>query len=357
MRTPARLPALDGIRALSLAMVIVAHLLNTRGLEVAPEVYFHANLGRLGVQVFMVLSGFLITTMLLQAYDRHGAIDLKRFYLRRAFRIFPAYYTFVALMAVGASLGWVQVNDSDLLSASLFMSGYDVERAWSTGHLWSITVEEQFYLLWPWVLARWGVAGSTRVLVAVLVLAPVLRVSLWLLTPIDQRLIQEGFPTVMDALALGCLLAMYRQHIPRLRLFGRLQRWSWMPVVWLLLAVWTSYTWYMHTHFYAVGNTLLNVFIALFIDGAMRHRGGLGPLLNARPVMWVGALSYSIYLWQQPFIDRTASGTLNMFPWSVLLTLICGWLSYRLVEAPALRLRDRVVARLGKGGDEAVSAR
>lgn len=349
MRTPHRLPSLDGIRALSIALVIVAHSLNTPGLEVPHAVYFRLNLGRLGVQIFMALSGFLITTLLLSE-RRRGPISLRRFYLRRAFRIFPAYYSFVLALAVGRWAGVVAVDDSDLLSASLFLSGYDMDRAWAVGHLWSITVEEQFYLLWPPILAWWGVAGARRALIGCVILAPALRVGLWWLRPEWQPLVHEGFPWVMDTLATGCALALYRDQIHRWPALERLQRHPWTPLGWLTLAVVITYQWYQHTAFYAVGLTALNVCVVLFIDGALRSpTRGLGPLLNARPMAAVGVMSYSLYLWQQVFIDRHSAGAIHAFPWSLLATVACAWISYRLIEAPALGLRRRLMDRSPRG--------
>lgn len=343
MRQPTRLPSLDGIRALSIALVIVAHLMNTPGLEVSPELYFRLNLGRVGVRIFMVLSGFLITTLLVRELDRSGRIDLRRFYGRRAFRIFPAYYTFVIFLLVADTQGWLRFNDNDLWGAATFVSGYDINRTWVTGHLWSITVEEQFYLLWPPVLLWGGLRGGTRVLVGCLVVPPILRVALWWSHPEWQMFIHEGFPVVVDCLATGCLLAMYRHKLADVPVIRTLRRWPWMPVVWGLLGLWVFYQWYAHTAFYLVGWPALNLLVALFIDGCIEHpRRGLGPLLNAAPVAYVGTLSYSLYLWQQPFIDRTADGIIHRSPLNLVIPVAAAWLSYKLIEQPALRWRARV---------------
>ena len=154
------IPALDGIRCVAISLVVLAHAAGTRnftGLEVALE-----PLGNLGVRIFFVLSGFLISTLLFSELDARGSISLKGFYTRRFFRIFPAYYSFLFVIALLSAGGFVALHDNDLLHAFSYTSDYYRERSWLVGHTWSLSVEEQFYLLWPLVIVLAGREGALR---------------------------------------------------------------------------------------------------------------------------------------------------------------------------------------------------
>ena len=143
-----RIPSLDGLRAISILLVVLAHLSKTGH---APHVFksYYANLG---VDCFFVISGYLITTILLKEHRLTSTISLREFYVRRAYRIFPAAFVFMSLALVAY---WPQFRWYNITAAFLYLANFDLTRPWIFGHLWSLGVEEQFYLLWPSVLKRW----------------------------------------------------------------------------------------------------------------------------------------------------------------------------------------------------------
>src|SRR5437764_10948892 len=118
MRSPGglRIPSLDGLRAVSILFVLAGHLSGTQGFPTLPHA-LSGNLAVFGVRVFFVISGFLITSLLLDEESRTGTVSLRRFYFRRTMRIFPPFYTYVACIALASALGWVELRDYDLLSA------------------------------------------------------------------------------------------------------------------------------------------------------------------------------------------------------------------------------------------------
>lgn len=190
-----RYPSLDGLRAVSISLVIAHHL----GVSSLPVIW-RLDIGNLGVRTFFVISGFLITSLLLAEREKVGRIDIKAFYLRRLFRIVPAYWVFLSAMAVSVPV-------AALLPSLLYYANYS-HPALLVGHTWSLSVEEQFYLIWPLALLwrpLWAVG-------AMLILAPIMRhladQGLW---PVESRYAWE---CVCDALAAGCLLALVRDKLP-----------------------------------------------------------------------------------------------------------------------------------------------
>lgn len=159
--TGARIPSLDGIRAISILMVCYGHLSGTRNFPVSITAYgrWCGDVAHLGVLVFFVISGFLITTLLMSERETTGAISLKRFYLRRIVRIFPAFYAFILVMAIATLSGAVHLTGRDFAYVLTYTVNVEPNRALQIGHLWSLSIEEQFYLLWPLTLLALRIFG------------------------------------------------------------------------------------------------------------------------------------------------------------------------------------------------------
>jgi peptidoglycan/LPS O-acetylase OafA/YrhL len=301
-------------------------------------------LGEFGVVVFFVISGFLITGLLLDEIERAGRVDLGRFYLRRTVRIFPPYYAFLICLAIAAATGAVALVSGDVFSAMTYTANYKLDRSWFVGHTWSLSVEEQFYLLWPALLLVTGVRRGLWVAAAVVVVAPVLRLVLgfW---PALRPGIGETFPSVADALATGCVLAGLHPGLARSaqwRTFLDGRRFWLAPLAVVICArnPWTKLDWLL-------GQTVMNLGIAVVIERALHAPGDrLGRMLNARPLIFVGVLSYSLYLWQQLFLNRRGSSIVQSFPLNLLLVALAALASYHAIEQPFLRLRLRVERRL-----------
>ncbi|MDO8941596.1 MAG: acyltransferase, partial [Desulfobacterales bacterium] len=193
------IPSLDGLRAISITLVLLGHLSGTQG-------FVRLNLGvgdyaHLGVVVFFVISGFLITRLLLSEHAKRGSISLKLFYARRTLRLFPASYAFVGCVWLLWLAGIVPLQSRDLWHAVTYTVNYAPDIAWSVGHLWSLSVEEQFYLLWPFAFVTMGPRRASWVAGGVILLGPVARVVALLFlrgTPYQDL---NMFPMVADSLA------------------------------------------------------------------------------------------------------------------------------------------------------------
>jgi peptidoglycan/LPS O-acetylase OafA/YrhL len=339
-----RIFSLDGLRALSIGAVVIGHTadtnkfpVNVRGLE---------HFGNLGVKVFFVISGYLITTLLLKEQASHGQISLTKFYLRRTIRIFPAFYAYVALMLVAESAHLIVLPRGDVLHAITYTMNFHHERGWYLNHLWSLSVEEQFYLLWPATLVLSGRRRGLQLAGATMVLAPAIRLFMWFGGATPSAFTRE-FQAVADVLATGCVLAGAHQWLGRQRMYMTLlsSRLFFLVPGALLGVSFVSY-FFRPSFFYVIGQSVSNVAIAVAVDRCVRMSaaGIVGRILNWRPVVYVGVLSYSIYLWQEPFLNPMADGWPSTFPQNVLLVVVASLASYYLIEVQALKLRKRFEA-------------
>jgi peptidoglycan/LPS O-acetylase OafA/YrhL len=337
-RAGARIPSLDGMRAVAICLVIIAHLADSGTLPIATHLE-RLQPGNLGVRVFFVISGFLITSLLLNESRNTGRIDLRAFYVRRFFRIMPAFWVFLATVALLIPLGVVTARYSDLVTSFFYLSNY-LRTTGAVGHTWSLAVEEQFYLLWPALVFFAPRRVAFLAAAAMLVIAPLLRVAAdhfgaWTFEP------AFAFETVCDALAVGCLLAGWRE---KLWSFSAYRWWVGSKRVYLLLLAVLAFrvTPPLAIVWDAFGVTMLNLSIALILDHVMREpRTLVGRVLNSRPFVTVGVLSYSIYLWQQIFLYWSHP---VRFPLNVALIGVVAAASYYLVERPCLELKKRFVS-------------
>ena len=335
-----RIPSLDGLRAVSISFVLLAHLSGTAGFVRLPGAVLEG-MSLFGVRVFFVISAFLITSLLLQEESRTGTVSLGHFYLRRTLRIFPPFYAYVAAVALVAALGWIELHEFDLLSAVTYTTNYHPDRSWYLGHAWSLSVEEQFYLLWPFLLKYLGRRRAPHAALAAVLVAPVLRIALLMFAPSFREGIGETFPTVADSIAAGCLLACYRD---RLAASARWLAFLQGKYFWIVpgLALAAAFVPSVKVDF-VFGQTFTNLGIALAIERVVRFPQDLaGRFLNARPVAYIGVLSYSLYLWQQPFLNRHSSHPMAAFPLNVVFVFGAAVASHYLIERPALRLRARI---------------
>jgi peptidoglycan/LPS O-acetylase OafA/YrhL len=344
------LPGLDGLRALAVGAVVAYHV----GLGWAQG-------GLLGVGVFFTLSGYLITDLLLGQHEATGGLQLADFWLRRARRLLPALFVMLAVV-----VAWVTLLDRSLLpttrGAVVASAGY-VSNWWliaqhssyfaqfgppsPLGHLWSLAVEEQFYLIWPWLLwiaLRLGrPRTSTRLAAASLLLAAASAVMMALLyrPGYDPTRVYEGTDTRAFALLIGAALAFVwpsrhlRSEVPE-------------GARWLLdgagtagLVVFAVLVWRTNEYspfLYRGGMVLLSLGTALMVAAAASPASRFGRVLGWQPLRWLGVRSYGIYLWHFPIIVLTtpADGreTLTRSALQVAATIGCAELSWRYLEEP-----------------------
>lgn len=349
LRASRRLPSLDGLRAVSILMVLAAHSVRTAGFPDWLKPYSgYLWSGGLGVRTFFVISGFLITWLLLREQAQTGRIDLVAFYKRRMLTIFPVFYAFLGTVLLLSLWVYRDFSLSEWLSAATFTLNY-YPGHWTLGHLWSISVEEQFYLLWPFTLTLLETPRRLLIAAAVVILAaPVLRV-LFYLSP-WRWLGDYAFFTHADSLMFGCLLAILGSTDLGARLRQPLllyRRWVQLVVVAAIYGIWMLSLhgrWGLFT--VPFGATVQGMAIAALIASVVWCQAGtLYRWLNLRPMAAIGVISYGLYLWQQLILYPAAypDGDLwwRAFPQNLVIVFMVAWLSYRWIERPFLRLKRK----------------
>jgi peptidoglycan/LPS O-acetylase OafA/YrhL len=348
-----RFPYLPGIDAL-------------RALAVLAVFFYHAHVGWmpggfLGVDVFFVISGYLITSLLLREFRSEGGVRLGRFWLRRAQRLLPAVGVLIAVTMVAAAIlepDRIDAMRGDAI-ASLFyfanwhfiygnVSYFEQFQAPSLfTHLWSLSVEEQFYLFWPLVFAAgMKLFGRGRLLLGVLAGALASVVLAWILFDpgTDASRVYYGTDTHAVGLLLGVALALVWSPIElRRRRTGPMVG-PILDVVGVLALAYLVLS-FVHVHDYDLalwhgGYLWLALITALLIAVLAHPAARLGGLLGQAPVLWLGLRSYSFYLWHWPVLALTRPGVDVDLPKGILIplqlafVLLLADLSYRYVELP-----------------------
>ncbi|MBX7056080.1 MAG: acyltransferase [Pyrinomonadaceae bacterium] len=334
-----RIPSLDGLRTVSIALVLIGHAFHVYGLGTT------GNFGNLGVRVFFVISGFLITGLLVREIERTSTVNLLKFYFRRTLRIFPPYYFYLGVIGIAAALGLAAVPLASLVYSSAYLTDYVAPTGWLLGHTWSLAVEEQFYLILPGFLMLLGIRRAKALLIAIVMLAPIVRVlDFWMSGP-DQIWVLKGFHANADALAIGCLLSLFRDRLHRLPAY---RRFLGSRIVFLLLPVILLAN-LQGDHplvFLGASLTLMNIAVALCIDWSVtNHSTVTGRFLNSPVMVRLGVMSYSIYLWQQPFLNPHDPGLLTSFPLNLIGIAVMSSVSYYFVEKYSLAWRQKLEAR------------
>ena len=296
-----RIASLDGWRGIAILLVLIDHVQDSILRRYAQP---WTQTGQHGVTIFFVLSGFLITTKLIER-----PIDLKRFYLRRFFRLMPAAWLYLSVLLLFDRLSQLHfVARAELWSCLLFYRNFYVHpAAGPAGHFWSLSLEEQFYLVWPCLLL---LAGSRRcgwIAAGGAIACAAYRWLFW--SHYDHNILDWQTQVRADALLVGCVLALILA-VPRCRE----QLWRWVPV-YVPVAFITLLYCVAKFHWLPPLVEVLAI-AALIAATTLRNLSFASRCLGFAPIAWLGVVSYSIYIWQELFMPfRSAKLLVIGLPW------------------------------------------
>ena len=348
-------PALDGLRAVAVVAVVSSHSGHVPGFGG----------GFMGVDMFFVLSGYLITTILTGENDKHGRVDVVGFYLRRFFRLVPALLFMLAAYLAVAGYVWPRYSAAehyrDAAVTLAFLSDYFAAFTLRPAYLlqtWSLAVEEHFYLLWPWLLL-WALprGHALKFMAAACLVAMEWRALNFWYFPWDFAYFR--FDSRLDGLLLGSVLSLAIRDYPKL-LQVRLS-----PIVphlalGLILLQFAAGAWYGRvtgTVGITVTELLTAVLIYYFVARAAQGEAS-SSVLEWRPVRWLGVMSYGIYLWHYPISKVTREALPVGWSFAVCLGLatLMAWISWHSVERLGRLGRDRVASlRAPRAGDSSAA--
>jgi len=354
-----RIASLDGLRAVSIALVVGYHAVNA-----ATQIRVHRDYegpwqhllnGGLGVSIFFVISGFLITHLLLREMRKSGTISLKDFYIRRTFRIWPAFFFYLGIVVLLYWFHVIGIARRDVVAAGTFVFNY-VPHVGNplVAHSWSLAVEEQFYLFWPIVLLLLGSRRATWIALAFVLICPVLRLMEVLLLPASNMFIVrmwEMTHTRIDTLMFGCLVALTAEQTKVQRIIDRCLalRLHWVGLVYLFYGRSFLSLFLPSSVRLAIDDSLLGLSITLLIVWLVRYATSpVGRVFNSRVLVHLGAISYSLYLWNPIFCVPQNKGWTGMFPANVLCSIAMAEVSYFAIEQPFLRARSRFFSKRKK---------
>lgn len=321
-------PALDGLRGIAIGLVLLAHTF--------PGEF--VNGGSVGVTVFFALSGFLITSLLIEERASTGRLSLRRFYIRRGRRLLPALIAYLTFWTVLAVAGWsaYQVKPGEVIAALFYFSNWVMAVGgglWQPyGITWSLAIEEQFYLLWPltFLLARRWPRLPLVTAAAGVVVAVVLRLVLW-----DNGKgaweVYYRSDTRMDSLLIGCLVALV---VHRTGARGVDPRVGWIGVGGLgVLLAWQSDAVKYLAEPFAASVAACTIIMSVLVGGS--H------WLEWSPLRWLGQRSYALYLWHYPILAMVWADMLPLWA-GLVLSFVAAELSWWLIERPFRRTRQPV---------------
>jgi peptidoglycan/LPS O-acetylase OafA/YrhL len=336
-------PSLDGIRGVAIIMVVFSHLNNTSR-------FFYNTIfnGHLGVLIFFVLSGFLITTLCIKEKVINGDISLKNFYIRRALRIIPVAYLFILVIIVLNYFYNLQISYINIMGAVLYLLNFTFYfrryyYTWYTGHFWSLAVEEQFYLITPFILKK-NFKVFLAVILSIVFVFP-LFVCLQNFVPAVNNGILYGLTHYLikfHAIAVGCLFSVLMFKYPFYKSISATTKLI-TNIIAIALLPYIHYNDYFNLSNFLAGVVSAFLIGYIIVTNITPAHDLIFKLLNTRLLKIAGTLSYSIYVWQQIFTanDKRLPAFMVTYPYNIVCIIVVSCLSYYFYESFFLRLKSK----------------
>jgi peptidoglycan/LPS O-acetylase OafA/YrhL len=339
-----RVLELDGLRAFAVFGVILFHMNGWSGAIPHTNKVVNAIIecfGPSGVLIFFVISGFIITTLLLREQEKTGEVSLKAFYVRRFLRIVPPLAFYLLGLSALSALGYISVNPVNYVYSLLFVTNW----GFLTGpgisfldHTWTLSIEEQYYIFLPPILVLGLTFRKKPITLLLVILFCFCLTSLTLatrLSKINHSLLRLATFYKFRFIIVGVLLALYRNLVTSLLAARSIL----FPIL-ALVFIFCNYYFKLPSPFNLVMSGIEAVVWGLFVMWFVENPEKCG-MLRWSVIQWLGTISYSLYLWQQLFTcspDQYPAWTFTRSPLAFIPILVCATASYYLIEKPTIRM-------------------
>jgi peptidoglycan/LPS O-acetylase OafA/YrhL len=358
-----RIKSLDGMRAISIIMVLLDHAEGTFPAAIRHSRLFHFFYsffadGKLGVSIFFVISGYLITKLLIIERKKTGHVSIKDFYIRRILRIFPVFYLYIIVLIVLKTFFIPTLFENYTLVgfAALYLWNYQhlfpIHRlksdnaTWFFGHFWTLSMEEQFYLLWPITFTKISTGTLKKVIIVIILSMPFVRLASYFFMPGSRGQISMMLHTSGFIILVGCLGALIENtSFFKERITPIINNNYLIGVIAVFLFIVSPLLNIRFGGIYDVpiGSTLNSLGIIIILFWSMYVPSKVSDFLNNKIVIQIGILSYSLYIWQQLFLNNKIHFWFNQFPQNIFLVFAVGFISYYGIEKPILQLKKRFI--------------
>lgn len=335
----------DALRAISITLVLTSHL----GLFlILPEnTFIRERLwllisGTTGVQIFFTISGFLITSILLKEKERNGTIHFRNFYIRRFLRLMPPLLVFYPIIAILMQSGQITATSEGLLLSIFYLYNFVPRECYTTelGHTWSLALEEQYYLIWPFFVRYFQRINTYSIVIFTILIACIACFFILPRTSFQHTYyVSRWFIPAVAPILVGSYAAFINQKRPnlstRFRSNKRVLIYSFILFVFPLYAVGDMRACYTIVQAAGISLWLLWIF--------HNQESRLTQLLDNRFVNYIGKISYGLYVYQGLFLTTGPGGKLwiQQFPQNILLTFALAIVSFHFLEKPILKLKQR----------------
>ncbi|TCD02200.1 acyltransferase [Pedobacter frigidisoli] len=343
------LPSLDGWRAIAILLVVLGHAKFTVTKETIyyrfTEKFVYAELG---VRIFFIISGFLITSLLIKETLLTNRINISHFFIKRVLRIFPLLYLYLSVIGILMVYYKLDLNIHNFLGPILYVSNFTFyNNTWLTGHTWSLSIEEQFYLVWPFVFSAMT-KKAWLFCVLIIGLMPMLKVFWYYKGYYIQSL--GPFLNGADAIFTGALLSFlcFKGLMKADSNFWGSKSFKIIATLILFLCYFLSHRGMMGKILLPFGGLLTDISVCYLLLSTIIHRKGFFyDILNNPIVTKIGVISYSLYIWQQVFIIPqdyyTAILPRSAFPFNILLSFLAAFISYYGYEVHFLKMKKKFI--------------
>lgn len=334
--------SLDGFRAISIIMVVAFHL----NLSSNHFINLLCN-GGLGVNIFFIISGFLITTLLIKEKIRTKNISLKRFYIRRFLRIFPVAYLYLLVVILLNYIFKLDISPIILVASALYIINFSYFRShyftWYTGHFWSLSVEEQFYIFFPIILKK-NMRFFTWIIIFIIFGLPLIILLQYNVAMFNKGILYgvTHYLIKFQSIAVGCFFSVLcMKNIINLDSIRKYK-------IVLNIVGFAAIFYIGFNEVLSLVSMFKNLLIALItgmliVSNLAESKDWIFRFLNFKWMKQIGILSYSIYIWQQIFTSSDKRLPIFMIktPYNIIAIIITASLSYYLFEKKFLKLKDK----------------